>query len=161
MANPNLPALKTNPKYIFFTDFDGTITQQDSNDFMFEQIGAGPDVRKKAFEDVMHGRRTFRDMFREMMDLVTTPFDKCIELLLTNIKLDEGFKEFYAWARANNVPIVVVSGGMEPVIRALLAHLLGEEEAKTLQIVSSNVGPRPGKDINEEGGWEIVYRDAR
>ena len=23
-----------NPKYIFFTDFDGTITMQDSNDFM-------------------------------------------------------------------------------------------------------------------------------
>jgi 2-hydroxy-3-keto-5-methylthiopentenyl-1-phosphate phosphatase len=26
----DLPYLKTNPKYIFFTDFDGTITLQDS-----------------------------------------------------------------------------------------------------------------------------------
>jgi 2,3-diketo-5-methylthio-1-phosphopentane phosphatase len=161
MASPSLPALKTNPKYIFFTDFDGTITQLDSNDYMFEHIGAGPEVRKTAFADVMHGRRTFREMFREQMDQVTLPFDKCIELLLANIKLDEGFKEFFVWARDNNVPIVVVSGGMEPVIRALLAHLLGEEEAESLRIVSSFVGARPGKDINEEGGWELIYRDER
>lgn len=26
----DLPAMKTNPKFIFFTDFDGTITTQDS-----------------------------------------------------------------------------------------------------------------------------------
>ena len=26
----DLPAMKTNPKFIFFTDFDGTITLQDS-----------------------------------------------------------------------------------------------------------------------------------
>lgn len=26
-----------NPKYIFFTDFDGTITLQDSNDYMVWQ----------------------------------------------------------------------------------------------------------------------------
>jgi len=30
----SLPAMKTNPKFIFFTDFDGTITLFDSNDFM-------------------------------------------------------------------------------------------------------------------------------
>ena len=30
MSASDLPALKTNPKFIFFTDFDGTITLQDS-----------------------------------------------------------------------------------------------------------------------------------
>lgn len=30
MAGPDLSALKTDPKFIFFTDFDGTITLQDS-----------------------------------------------------------------------------------------------------------------------------------
>ena len=33
----NLPALRfpfKDPKFIFFTDFDGTITLQDSNDYM-------------------------------------------------------------------------------------------------------------------------------
>lgn len=34
MASSTLPYMKTNPKIIFFTDFDGTITLEDSNDFL-------------------------------------------------------------------------------------------------------------------------------
>jgi hypothetical protein len=37
-----LPAMNTpfkNPKFIFFTDFDGTITLQDSNDYMVDASG--------------------------------------------------------------------------------------------------------------------------
>lgn len=30
MDSTSLPAMKTNPKLIFFTDFDGTITLKDS-----------------------------------------------------------------------------------------------------------------------------------
>jgi 2,3-diketo-5-methylthio-1-phosphopentane phosphatase len=156
-----LPALKTNPKFIFFTDFDGTITQQDSNDFMIEHFGIGSSRRKEMFQDILFGRRTFRDAFKEMLDGISLPFDKCIEALLQNITLDEGFKGFYSWARENNIPVVVLSGGMEPIIHALLAHLIGEDEVKTLPILSNNVASRPGKSLEDEGGWEIVYRDDR
>ena len=155
------PALKTNPKFIFFTDFDGTITQQDSNDFMIEKFGIGPERRKEMFKDILYGRRTFRDAFKEMLDGVSLPLNKCIEALLQNITLDEGFKEFYTWARENNVPVVVLSGGMQPIIRALLAHLIGEDEVKTLPILSNDVAPRLGKSLDDEGGWEITYRDDR
>jgi 2,3-diketo-5-methylthio-1-phosphopentane phosphatase len=155
------PALKTNPKLIFFTDFDGTITQQDSNDFMIEKFGIGPVVRKEMFQDILIGRRTFRDAFKEMLDTISLPLNNCIEALLQNITLDEGFKEFYTWAQENNIPVVVLSGGMEPIIRALLAHLIGEERVKTLPILSNDVAPRPGKSLEDEGGWEIVYRDDR
>jgi 2-hydroxy-3-keto-5-methylthiopentenyl-1-phosphate phosphatase len=34
MGSTELPYMKTNPKIIFFTDFDGTITLADSNDFL-------------------------------------------------------------------------------------------------------------------------------
>ncbi|KAK4170013.1 HAD-like domain-containing protein [Cladorrhinum sp. PSN259] len=155
----SLPALRTNPKFIFFTDFDGTITQQDSNDFMTDNLGFGPELRKKGNKDVLELRRDFRDSFRDMLDSINTPFNECIDILRKNITLDPGFKEFFEWAKENNVPIVVLSGGMEPIIRALLAHYLGEEEAASLQIVSNDVVPRPGKSINEKGGWEITYHD--
>ncbi|KAK0653440.1 HAD-like domain-containing protein [Cercophora samala] len=154
-----LPALKSNPKFIFFTDFDGTITQQDSNDWMTDNLGFGPELRKKGNEDVLYGRRDFRDSFADMLDSIKTPFNECIELLLKNITLDPGFQQFFEWAKENNVPIVILSGGMEPVIRALLAHMLGKEEAETLQIVSNDVAPRQGKSVNEAGGWHIVYHD--
>jgi 2-hydroxy-3-keto-5-methylthiopentenyl-1-phosphate phosphatase len=75
--------------------------------------------------------------------------------------LDEGFKEFYTWTRDNNVPVVVLSGGMEPIIRGLLAHLIGEDEARTLPILSSDIAPWPGRSLDEEGGWEIAFPDNR
>lgn len=151
------PALATNPKFIFFTDFDGTITTADSNDFMTDSIGYGAEKRLQGNVDVLSGRMNFRDSFREMMDSITAPYDECIKLLLANVKLDPGFNEFYNWAQENNVPIVILSGGMEPIIRALLDKMLAP--GWDIQIVSNDVRPRDGKDINEKGGWRIEFRD--
>jgi 2,3-diketo-5-methylthio-1-phosphopentane phosphatase len=152
--------MKTNPKFIFFTDFDGTITQRDSNDFLTDNLGYGEKLRKQGNQDVLHGRSSFRDSFQGMMDSVKTPYDQCIKTLLENIKLDPYFAEFYEWARANNMPVVVLSSGMVPIIRALLVHLVGKT-AEDIQIVSNDVASRDGKDINSEGGWNIVFHDDR
>ena len=160
MSFPTLPAMKTNPKYIFFTDFDGTITTRDSNDYMTDNLGYGQEKRKAGNKAVLTDKMTFRDSFQDMLDSVKTPFDQCIKILVENIKLDPHFKEFFDWARANNMPIVVLSGGMTPIIRALLEHLVGEH-ADEIQIVSNHVKARDGKDINEEGGWTIEYHDER
>ena len=94
------------------------------------------------------------------MDSVKTPYDKCIQTLVENIQLDPYFKEFYDWARTANMPVIVLSSGMVPIIRALLIHLLGPE-AEEIQIVSNDVAPRDGKSINEEGGWKIIFHDER
>lgn len=151
------PALATNPKFIFFTDFDGTVTTADSNDFMTDNLGFGVEKRRQGNKDVLSGKMHFRDSFQEMMDSIATPYDECTEILLQNIKLDPGFKEFYDWSRENNVPIVILSGGMTPIIRALLDKLLGP--GWDIQIVSNNVRAREGKSINEKGGWRIEFHD--
>jgi len=150
--------MKTNPKFIFFTDFDGTITQSDSNDFLTDNLGYGQELRKQGNQDVLSDKMSFRESFQGMMDSVKTPYDQCIKTLLENIKLDPHFKEFYDWSRQNNVPVVVLSSGMVPIIRALLVHLVGKD-AEDIQIVSNDVAPREGKNINEEGGWKIAFHD--
>jgi 2,3-diketo-5-methylthio-1-phosphopentane phosphatase len=139
----NLPAMRTNPKFIFFTDFDGTITTRDSNDFLTDNLGYGQTLRKQGNRAVLEGAMSFRDSFQEMLDSISTPFDECIKVLTKNIVLDPYFKEFYDWARSVNMPVVVLSGGMEPIIRALLEHMIGDE----------------AKNINEEGGWTITFHD--
>lgn len=101
---------------------------------------------------------TFRDSFDEMLTSIDAPFDVCVQTLIDNIKLDPHFKEFFDWAREVNMPVVVLSGGMEPIIKALLYHLLGPE-ADVIQIVSNDVGPKDGKSINEERGWKIIFHD--
>lgn len=96
-----------------------------------------------------------------MLDSVKTPFNECIEQLLKAVKLDPHFLEFYEWAKANNIPIVVLSSGMIPVIRALLENLLGQSPDEYLYIVANDVQSRGGKDINSENGWEIKFHDDR
>ena len=55
---------------------------QDSNDYMTDNIGFGPELRKKWNMDVLYGRRDFRDTFTEMMESVKAPFDQVVQLLL-------------------------------------------------------------------------------
>jgi 2,3-diketo-5-methylthio-1-phosphopentane phosphatase len=155
----DIPAMATNPKFIFFTDFDGTVTTADSNDYMTDNLGYGREKRVQGNQDVLHGRMNFRDSFQGMMDSIGTPFNECMDILRKNIKLDPGFKEFYTWSRENNVPIVILSGGMEPVIKALLDNLL--EPGWDIQIVSNDVQSRDGKDINTQHGWNIKFHDDR
>lgn len=152
------PALANNPKYIFFTDFDGTVTTADSNDYMTDNLGYGVEKRVQGNKDVLLQGMPFRDSFQGMMDSIDTPFDECVEILKAKIRLDPGFKEFYAWSQANNVPVVILSGGMQPVIHALLDNLLGEG-LWDIQIVSNDVRAREGKSINEKGGWRIEFHD--
>ncbi|OIW28663.1 2,3-diketo-5-methylthio-1-phosphopentane phosphatase [Coniochaeta ligniaria NRRL 30616] len=159
-STTTLPALATNPKIIFFTDYDGTITQQDSNDHMTDNVGYGPERRQAGNDAVLKGTRHFRDAFQEMMDSVTLPFSECISLLGKNITLDPAFKDFFHWCKDNNVPIVILSGGMRPIIKGMLRGWLGDEETETIQIVSNDVAVREGKtSIDEEGGWRIEFHD--
>lgn len=101
-----------------------------------------------------------RDSFKGMMDSVSKPYDQCIQYLVENIKLDPYFNDFFQWTLHNNIPIVVLSSGMEPIIRAILENLVGPDHDK-IDIVSNNVKPRPGKSINEENGWELEFHDDR
>ncbi|ROT42921.1 hypothetical protein SODALDRAFT_327088 [Sodiomyces alkalinus F11] len=158
VTSSDTPALATNPRLIFFTDFDGTVTTHDSNDYMTDNLGFGLALRRQGNQDVLLRGRPFRDSFQEMMDSIKLPFDQCIATLRATIKLDPGFRAFFDWCRANNVPIVVLSGGMQPVIRSLLEMWLGDE-ARHIQVVSNDVAPREGKSINDEGGWQIRFHD--
>ncbi|KAK2736673.1 hypothetical protein FQN57_000610 [Myotisia sp. PD_48] len=154
----SLPAMKSKPSIIFFTDFDGTITTKDSNDYLTDNLGYGYEKRRQGNRAVLENKMTFRDSFRDMLDSVNTPFDECIRILCDKMELDPYFAEFYNWARAHNVPIVILSSGMTPIIHALLAKFLGHEPDH-IQIVANQVKSRNGKDINSPGGWEIVYHD--
>ncbi|KAK4989524.1 hypothetical protein LTR50_003131 [Elasticomyces elasticus] len=92
------------------------------------------------------------------MDSVKTPYPECIDYLVKNIKLDPHFNEFFKWALSQNIPTVVLSSGMEPIIRAILKAHVGPEHEK-LEVVGNDVAARPGMKIEDEAGWEIRYHD--
>ena len=99
-----------------------------------------------------------RDGFKEMLNTIKTPFPECVKSLCDNIKLDPFFADFYHYCREAGIPVIVLSSGMVPIIRALLVHLVGPE-AEHIEIISNDVADRPGMSKDEEGGWEIAFHD--
>ncbi|KAG8998538.1 hypothetical protein FRB94_006839 [Tulasnella sp. JGI-2019a] len=146
------PPLHTESQFVVLSDWDGTITNLDSNDYMTDNLGFGLEKRRAMNLQVLSGNMTFRDAFREMLESIHTPFKDCAEILKNNITVDPGFKAFYAWCKTNKVPFVIISSGMEPLIRAVLTHLIGEADAKDIDIISNTV------KIEENGEWHIQYR---
>lgn len=114
-------------KAVIFTDFDGTVTLEDSNDYLTDTLGFGKEKRLKVFEGVLDDTKTFRQGFMEMLESIHTPFPECIKILEKKIRLDPGFKDTFEWAQENDVPVIVVSSGMKPIIKVLLTRLVGQE----------------------------------
>ncbi|RPD60381.1 hypothetical protein L226DRAFT_217390 [Lentinus tigrinus ALCF2SS1-7] len=149
------PPVHKDKKFVVLSDWDGTITTRDSNDYMTDELGFGPEKRRQGNLDILSGKVTFRDAFHEMLDSVSGnghSFEFCKEELKKNIKLDPGFKDFYQYCKEHDIPIVIISSGMEPIIRAVLSNLIGEEDSKDIEIVSNHV------DIHADGTWSIKYR---
>ncbi|PKI83655.1 hypothetical protein MVES1_002763 [Malassezia vespertilionis] len=145
-----------NAKYVFLTDFDGTITLLDSNDHMVDTVGMGYENRRKINDDIVAERKNFREGFREMMQSVKRPLSEMEELVRRDVKLDPGFKEFYAYAKSHDVPVIIISSGMEPILRSILSNLIGEKDAHEIDIISNQVR---FTDPEQKGTtWEIVYR---
>ncbi|KAI0715913.1 HAD-like domain-containing protein [Cerioporus squamosus] len=149
------PPIHKDKKFVVLSDWDGTITTRDSNDYMTDELGFGPEKRRQGNLDILSGKVTFRDAFREMLESVSAnghSFEFCKEELKQNIKLDPGFKDFYQYCKTHDIPVVIISSGMAPIIRAVLSKLIGEEDSKDIEIVANDV------DIHEDGTWSIKYR---
>lgn len=149
------PPVHKDKKFLVLSDWDGTITTRDSNDYMTDNLGYGKDKRREGNLKVLSGKVSFRDSFREMLESVAAEghtFDECKTLLRRDIKLDPGFKEFHAWCKANDIPVIIVSSGMAPLIRAVLSNLVGEESANEIDIIANDV------TIHPDGKWDIEYR---
>lgn len=139
---------------IVFTDWDGTVTLQDSNDYLTENLGFGRPRRLEINDEILNETKLFKDGFSEMLASIPTPFPECISYLLEHVQLDPGFKEFYTWCELRKIPVIVVSSGMKPIIHALLTLLVGVDAVKNIEIISNGV------DVDEETGkWKIIYKD--
>ncbi|KAJ7627719.1 HAD-like domain-containing protein [Mycena polygramma] len=149
------PPVYKDKRFVVLTDWDGTITTQDSNDYMTDNLGYGKERRRAGNLAVLEEKITFRDAFREMLESVSAnghTLDQCKEELRKNIKLDTGFADFNAWCRANDVPVVIVSSGMAPVIRAVLSKYMPADVADSIDIIANDV------DVHPDGKWDIKYR---
>ncbi|WVF67508.1 hypothetical protein IAT40_002264 [Kwoniella sp. CBS 6097] len=150
------PPIHKDAKFVVLSDWDGTITDKDSNDWLTDKLGFGFEKRRALNLECLAGKISFRDSFRQMLESVHHPFEDCKDELKKNIKLDPGFVAFYTWCKEQNIPFVIVSSGMAPNIRGVLSTLLPGPDAENIEIIANEV---KFTDPEETGKtWEIVYR---
>ncbi|KAH9205879.1 HAD-like domain-containing protein [Leptodontidium sp. 2 PMI_412] len=157
--------VSTPPKIVFFTDFDGTITTIDSNDYLVAKLGYGEKLLDQSNLDVLEGRVSLREALVDQMHSINYSLEDCIEFQCKFIELDHGFVTFYRWARAFNIPVIILSGGLQPLIRALLAKLLDPEEASAIELHSNDVEPEVidpeaiDADVHRRRNWKVKLHD--
>lgn len=102
---------------------------------------------------------TFADTFCALPAFVhrlIAAFGDTITSFIPDVTLDPGFKDFYAYAKEHDIPVVVVSSGMVPIIRSIFSKLIGEEEASKIDVIANEV---IFTDPDKKGDtWKLVYR---
>ncbi|WP_051654228.1 MtnX-like HAD-IB family phosphatase [Persephonella sp. KM09-Lau-8] len=108
---------------IFFSDFDGTITEQDVIDAIMAEFA--PPEYKKIQKDLFSGKIDIDIGIRQMFQLIPShKKDEIVQWVKENIKLREGFSEFLEFLNRKNIPFVVLSGGVDLYIYPLLESYL-------------------------------------
>ena len=93
-----------------------------------------------------------------MIDSIKPSFPDCVKILQKNVRLDPHFADFYFWAKSHNIPVIVLSSGLTPIIRALLEKVIGTDAA-SIEVVCNDVVDRPPQVRDQPGGWTVQFHD--
>jgi 2-hydroxy-3-keto-5-methylthiopentenyl-1-phosphate phosphatase len=131
-----------------FVDYDGTITDVDTFDVLVRRL-AGDGPWKEIDDRLDRGELSLRAALEEQAGLVRVTFEAAADLLEREVHFDPTFAAFVAACEARDVPVTIVSSGVESLIRRALAR----EGLERLPVVANEVEPWPA-------GWRIRFRDA-
>ncbi|MWV42025.1 2-hydroxy-3-keto-5-methylthiopentenyl-1-phosphate phosphatase [Paenibacillus sp. HJL G12] len=107
-------------KPVIFCDFDGTITLSDNIVAIMKEFkpeGYEP-IMKRTVDQEISLRQGVGDMFAL---LPSSRKDEIVDFVIKRAGIREGFKEFLAYVRQENIEYYVTSGGMDFFIDPLLA----------------------------------------
>ncbi len=100
-------------------DFDGTITDRDTLDFIVEQHAPG--VFREAEKALQTGTMTLNEVIAYEFEHVTSSLDEVLALVRERITLRPGLPALVDFCRERFVDAVVVSSGFAEVIEPVLA----------------------------------------
>jgi len=146
---------ENNPGQFVFCDFDGTITSEESLEGVFKRFT--PNLFAPVKEKMMALEITIRDGVRQLLE--TIPSARYPEILeyVQDIPIRPGFETFLDFLEAQNVPFVIISGGLRGMIDASLGNLV----KRVHKIFSADVdtcGEFIKVTSEFEGGMELVAK---
>ncbi len=132
-----------------FSDFDGTITEQDTLIFLTENLGGGPQLVQALGRLIREDKISLREGIAAEMRSIRAPFAEAAKLLRENVKIDPGFAPFARWCIKQQIPLTILSAGFKEII----ALFISPAEFPELEIRANRLQP------DEQRGWQCIFRD--
>lgn len=107
------------PAFEVLCDFDGTVTREDTVDVLLERLA---DPAWRVFEERwVRGEIDSRECMAGQIALLRGGWP-AIRRVLEDVEVDPTFASFARWCRRRHIRLRIVSGGIDRVIRHLLAR---------------------------------------
>jgi 2,3-diketo-5-methylthio-1-phosphopentane phosphatase len=130
-------------QFDIYSDFDGTITEVDTTDFL---LGTLADPRWREIEAEWEaGKIGSRECMAAQVGLIRGGW-KAIKDALADVKFDPTFYEFADWCSAERIPLRIVSDGMDKVIH----YMLDRENIVVDSIVANRLIELPNGQLKLE-----------
>jgi len=106
-------------KLVVFCDFDGTITNQDNIMAIMKKFA--PPEWTPIKDDILAQRISIRDGVAKLFSLLPTKSkDEIISFVRKQAIIRDGFKEFVTFTKNHDIPLYIVSGGIDFFVHNLL-----------------------------------------
>src|SRR5262249_40516404 len=120
-----------------FSDFDGTITEQDTLIFLTTQLGGGQELIASIGRLLRENLLSLREGIAAEMRSIRAPFAAAAKLLREQVRLDPHFKPFAQWCQTQGLPLTILSAGFYQNIELFLTP----DEFPHLEILANQLKP--------------------
>lgn len=113
-------------KPVIFCDFDGTITLNDNIIALMKQFA--PPEWEAIKDDILAQACTVQEGVGRMFSLLpTTLKEDIVQFLIDTARIRDGFSDFVAFTNERQIPLYIVSGGIDFFVYPLLDGLVEKE----------------------------------
>ncbi len=106
------------PRAIIFSDFDGTITQEETFSLLMREFA--PEASNRMIPRLLSGEITLREGVPAVLETIPSSAFPAMEQRMREAPLRPGFEEFLNTLDHLGIPLVVLSGSIEPLVNARL-----------------------------------------
>lgn len=111
---------------VIICDFDGTITETDNIIAIMKKFA--PPEWDSLKNGVLSQEISIREGVGKMFHLLPSSIkEEIIEYIIDHAEIRSGFKEFVNYTKANNIPLYIVSGGIDFFVYPLLRGLIDKD----------------------------------
>lgn len=112
-------AAMTKRQLILFCDFDGTITTKDNIMSIMNEFA--PPEWEKIKDQILAQERSIRDGVGELFRLIPSAKHADIQAFVEQATIRPGFADFVKETNSNDIPLHIVSGGIDFFVKPMLA----------------------------------------